>query len=61
MDRHPRTANRRTLISLLVATGALCAVWLMPSAYGDADHGTGTGGVIPVEQSGSGADQQRDQ
>ncbi|WP_326598729.1 hypothetical protein [Streptomyces sp. NBC_01803] len=57
MDGHPRTVNRRTLISLLVATGALCAVWLLPSAYGDGEHGAGTGGVIPVEQPQAGLDQ----
>ncbi|MEO3754226.1 hypothetical protein [Streptomyces sp. B6B3] len=44
MDAQPgpqgqlRSANRRPLISGMVAAGVLCLGWLIPSAYADGDE-----------------------
>jgi hypothetical protein len=41
--------DRRPLILSAVAAAVLCGVWLLPSAYADADDDSGSG-MLPVER-----------
>ncbi|GAA3849233.1 hypothetical protein [Streptomyces sedi] len=50
MDGQTRGLDRRTLISGMVAALILCVVWLLPSAYSEADDSSSGTSVIPVDQ-----------
>ncbi|WP_181727528.1 hypothetical protein [Streptomyces sp. PT12] len=49
MDGQPRVPDRRTLICGVVAAGALCVGWFLPSTYADDGDDPGSS-VIPIEQ-----------
>ncbi|WP_193317916.1 MULTISPECIES: hypothetical protein [Streptomyces] len=50
MDGQTRGLDRRSLVSGMVAALILGIVWLLPSAYSEADDAASTSPVIPLDQ-----------